>query len=93
MLKEEWSKYKNTDNYNINLGSGVIGEAGHAGSGSVKVVKSKVEQSNNYRIEEGLSTEEFHKRLDQILGHLNDSDYFKLGFDLAEIIAQNSKIF
>ncbi len=50
---------------------------------SSQVVKSKVEESNNYKIEQGLSTEEFYKRLDQILGFLNDSDYFKLWFDLS----------
>src|SRR6266849_4923509 len=45
------------------------------------------------KIEEGLNEDNFNKRLDEILGIIESDDYFKLGGDLAEIIAQNSNIF
>lgn len=93
LLKEEWDKYKKSDNYNYYLNLGSKPASVQISLGGGKAVISNVEQSKNYKIEQGLSTEEFYKRLDQILGVLDESDYFKLGSDLSEIIAENSKIF
>jgi DNA-dependent RNA polymerase len=44
-------------------------------------------------VKKGLSKEEFSIKLDEILGNISSDDYFKLGFDLTEIIASNSNIF
>jgi hypothetical protein len=53
-----------------------------------------IEKNNNkYYIEEGLSKEDFYKRLDDILGIISSDDYFKLGCDLAEIVSENSNLF
>jgi DNA-dependent RNA polymerase len=44
-------------------------------------------------VKKGLSKTEFSLKLDEILGNISSDDYFKLGFDLTEIIASNSKMF
>jgi hypothetical protein len=47
----------------------------------------------NKEVKKGLSKKEFSIKLDEILGNISSDDYFKLGFDLTEIIASNSNIF
>jgi hypothetical protein len=94
LLNNEWYKYNKTENATLLPTLSFATPEDWMGRTPQTQKNYSVEQNNkNYEIKKGLSKEEFNIRLNEILGIISSDDYFKLGCDLAEIVAENSSLF